>query len=148
MKRVLVVALAAALLFVVSVLSRAPGPVVVRAETAPVAESPEARGRLVYERYGCVMCHGNDGKGGFANLNSETDGKVPGVLYVAEGYTRAEARKRVLDGTPNVGRTDPKGPRPPYRMPGWRGRMTEDEAGDLVQYLFSLYPKAADKKWR
>jgi mono/diheme cytochrome c family protein len=148
MKRVLMVALAAVLLIVARAILRAPDPVAVRAEAAPLSESPEARGRVVYERYGCVMCHGKEGKGGFANPNSETDGKVPGVLYVAEAYTRAEARKRVLDGTPTIGRSDPKGPRPPYRMPGWRGRMTDAEVGDVVDYLFSIYPKASEKKWR
>lgn len=106
------------------------------------------RGREVYHRYGCAMCHGADGKGGFANPNAETDGKVPGVTYVAEGYTPAELRQRLLDGTPVVGKADPKGPRPPYRMPGWRNQMTDQEVGDLVQYLFSLQPKTTEEKWR
>lgn len=106
------------------------------------------RGRLVYRRYGCAMCHGVDGKGGFPNQNAETDGKVPAVVYVAEGYTDRELRTRLLDGTPTVGRANAKGPRPPYRMPGWRGQMTDHEVGDLVQYLRSLYPKSANEKWR
>lgn len=106
------------------------------------------RGRVVYRRYGCAMCHGVDGKGGFPNLNAETDGKVPAVIYVSEGYTDRELRQRLLDGTSTIGKGDPKGPRPPYRMPGWRDQMSDREVDDLVQYLHSLFPKTADEKWR
>lgn len=125
-----------------------PAPSAVRAAAPEVAATPEARGRLVYARYGCAMCHGADGRGGFANPNAETDGKVPAVTYVAEGYTPAELERLILDGTPAVGKADPNGPRPPYRMPGWRGRMREDEVRDLVRYLVSLYPESAAQSWR
>lgn len=94
------------------------------------------------------MCHGDQGKGGFANPNAETEGKVPGVIYVAEGYTRDELRRLVRVGNPHIGKADPKGPTPPYRMPGWGDRMSDGELGDLVEYLFSLYPKSAEEKWR
>lgn len=118
------------------------------ADSHDAASNPVERGRLVYRRYGCAMCHGVDGKGGFPNLNAETDGKVPAVIYVSEGYTDRELRLRLLDGTPAVGKGDPKGPRPPYRMPGWRGRITDQELDDLVLYLRSLYPQTAGEKWR
>jgi len=129
--------------------TRTPLPRIVRAvpRDASRETAPEA-GRRVYERYGCALCHGADGKGGFANLNSETDGKVPGVNYVAEGFTPAELKAKILDGLATVGKADSKGPRPPYRMPGWRGQMTGQELDDLVQYLVSLYPKSAQEKWR
>lgn len=127
---------------------RAPAPQVVRAVPRVDPSTPADRGRLVYVRYGCAMCHGEDGRGGFANPNAETDGKVPGVIYVAEGYTPAELRQTLLDGTPTIGRADPRGARPPYRMPGWRGQMTDVEVGDLVAYLMSLYPQSAAEKWR
>lgn len=128
-------------------LTRSPSPRAVPAAVRVPAESAPARGRVVYERYGCALCHGGDGKGGFANPNSETAGKVPGVIFVAEGYTGSELRKRILDGLATVGRADPKGPRPPYRMPGWAGQMSDREVGDLVEYLMSLYPKSAEEKW-
>jgi mono/diheme cytochrome c family protein len=111
-------------------------------------EAAPQPGRRVYEQYGCALCHGADGKGGFINHNSETEGKVPGVIYVAEGFTPAELKGKILDGLATVGRADPKGPRPPYRMPGWRGQMTPQEVDDLAQYLISLYPKSAEEKWR
>lgn len=105
-------------------------------------------GRRVYERYGCALCHGADGRGGFSNHNAETDGKVPGVAFVAEGFTAAELKTKILDGFATVGKADPKGPRPPYRMPGWSGQMTGEELEALTQYLVSLYPQSAQEKWR
>lgn len=129
--------------------TRTPLPRIVRAVPRDAGrEAAPERGRRVYERYGCALCHGADGKGGFANLNSETEGKVPGVLYVAEGFTPAELKAKILDGLATIGKADPKGPRPPFRMPGWRGQMTPQELDDLAQYLISLYPKSAEQKWR
>jgi mono/diheme cytochrome c family protein len=124
-----------------------PPPRVVRAADETNATAV-GRGRAVYARYGCSACHGADGKGGFANANAETEGKVPGVIYVAEGFTRAELRKKILDGFAAVGRKDPNGPRPPFRMPGWAGQLTDREVADLVEYLWSLYPKSETQKWR
>lgn len=133
---------------VVRAYARPPEPQPIRTAATPVPDAPIARGRLVYERYGCMLCHGADGKGNFANLNSETDGKVPAVIYVKEGYKPDEVAAVILNGKPVIGRSDPKGPVPPYRMPGWRDRMSQQEVGDLVEYLMSLYPKAASDKWR
>lgn len=133
----------------VRALLQPPAPQVVRTEpTQRDEDTGIVRGKLVYERYGCTMCHGVDGKGGFANPNSETDGKVPAVIYVKEGYTAAEVAKVIQDGKPRIGRGDPGGPAPPYRMPGWHDRMSARETDDLVQYLMSLYPQSATEKWR
>ncbi len=129
-------------------LTRPPAPQSIVAPPADTGATPSARGRAVYARYGCSPCHRDDGKGGFPNPNAETNGKVPGVNFVAEGYTRGELRQYVLKGQPTIGRADPNGPRPPYRMPGWAGQMTDQEAADLVEYLFSIYPESEAQKWR
>lgn len=128
--------------------ARPPAPQPIRIVAEPAPDAPVARGRLVYERYGCTLCHGAAGKGDFANPNAETDGKVPAVIFVKEGYTPDEVAEVILNGKPQIGRADPNGPVPPYRMPGWRDRMSKQEVGDLVQYLMSLYPKAASGRWR
>ena len=125
-----------------------PAPRLVRAPEPAAPMTAVARGREVYLRYGCSACHGPDGKGGVANANAETDGKVPAVNYVAEGFTRRELRKKILDGFAPVGKKDANGPRPPFRMPGWTGQMTDAEVSDLVEYLWSLYPKTETDKWR
>jgi mono/diheme cytochrome c family protein len=141
-----------ALAIVVAVAGRAygrlPAPQTIRVAAPAVPDTAAARGRVVYERYGCRMCHGDAGKGGFANPNAETEGKVPGVTLVKEGYTPAEIAKLIRTGNPHIGLADPKGPTPPYRMPSWADRMSAREVDDLVQYLLSLYPASAQKSWR
>ena len=127
---------------------RGPAPQVVHVPDAPAASTPEARGRAVYETYGCRLCHGADGKGGFANPNALSDGKVRGVTTVAEEFTAAEIRQVIAAGQPRIARADEKGPVPPFRMPGWAGQMTDQQINDLTKYLMSLQPKSADKSWR
>jgi len=149
MKHVLAFALLVAIAtYGVRAATRPPAPRVVRPPENAIDATAVARGRQVYLRYGCSVCHGADGKGGFANANAETDGKVPPVNYVAEGFTKRELRKKILDGFAPVGKKDPNGPRPPFRMPGWAGQMTDGEVADLVEYLWSLYPKSETDKWR
>ena len=150
MKRALsLIAAAAVVALVVHYQARPPAPTTIRVNAPPPAADAVARGRLVYQAYGCAMCHGPDAKGGVANLNSESDGKVPGLVMVKEGYLEREVVQKILDGAPRIGKADAKGPTPPFRMPGWKDRMSRTEAADLTKYLFSLYPKkAADDKWR
>jgi len=149
MKHVIAIALVtAAATLAVRAATRPAAPRIVRVDEPRVDASAAVRGRRVYLRYGCSACHGLDGNGGFANANAETDGKVPGVTYVAEGFTRRELRKKILDGFAPVGKKDPNGPRPPFRMPGWAGQMADAELTDLVEYLWSLYPKTETDKWR
>ncbi len=149
MKRLLILAVAVVLAVSASLLGRPPAPRTVKSPAPDAPASAADRGRLVYARYGCATCHGPEGTGGFANPNSETDGKVPALQYVQEGYTEAELTRLILAGTPRIGKADPKGPVPPFRMPGWRGQMSAEEADAVVAYLFSLYPKSAEKdSWR
>lgn len=129
-------------------IERGPLPVPIHTiATQPSADAVQ-RGRAVYANYGCAMCHGEGGKGGVSNPNAETEGKIPGLTRVAEGYTTDELRQLILRGTPTIGKANRNGASPPYRMPGWRDRMTDAEARDLVQYLFSLLPKNSDEKWQ
>jgi mono/diheme cytochrome c family protein len=124
-------------------------PQIIRIEAPrPAGGTAVARGKLLYERYGCVVCHGADAKGGFANPNSETDEKIPGLTKVAEGYTEAELVRLISHGTARIGRSDASGPVPPYRMPGWGDRLSDAEVKDLVRYLISLTPKTTTPGWR
>lgn len=148
MRRVLILVALVVGVYGVSLQTRPPAPHTVREPAAAGPDTSIVRGRAVYGRYGCTACHGDLGDGGFANPNSETDGKVPGVKFVAEGYTRSELGQYILKGAASIGKADPNGQRPPYRMPGWAGQMTNQDAGDLVEYLFSIYPKSEGQKWR
>ena len=54
--------------------------------------SPVERGREVFRKYGCIGCHGADAKGGVPNPNAKTAEQVPGLIYVADGYTNGRAQ--------------------------------------------------------
>ena len=108
------------------------------------------KGRLVYEKYSCVACHGQGGAGGTNNVNAQTGGKINGLRMVAESYTKAELAKKILDGVPTVPKADPNGPTPPLMMPPYHGLIGQEELDSLVNYLLSLAPpqtKAKKDAW-
>lgn len=123
-----------------------PAPQPIRVAATPAPDTAVARGRLVYEHYGCTMCHGPDGNGGVPNPNALRNGKVPSIIDVADVYTAAEVAQLIRAGRHNVDRAEATGAIPPYRMPGWGDRLSEQDVNDLVQYVMSLYPKGAKKK--
>lgn len=104
------------------------------------ASTQVAAGFRAYWAHGCVVCHGPGGRGGVQNPNAASGGLIPGLLYVKEGYAEEDLRRLLEDGFPEIGKADPEGPMPPFRMPGWKDRMPEAEAKALVAYLVSLYP--------
>ncbi len=107
----------------------------------PALMTPIERGKAVYKKYGCAGCHGTEGQGGIPNRNAKTAQQVPGLKFVAEGYTKDELKKRILDGQREIPLMFPKEPPPPLYMPPWRGKIAEGELTDLVEYLISLAPK-------
>ncbi|MBI4519054.1 MAG: c-type cytochrome [Deltaproteobacteria bacterium] len=107
----------------------------------PALMTPEARGQQVYRKYGCAGCHGPEGKGGVPNPNAKTGGRVPSLLYVAEGYSASELNEFILRGQPEIAALDPAQPKPPLYMPAWRGKIAEGELTDLGAYLRSLLPQ-------
>ena len=58
----------------------------------PSLMGPVERGREVFRKYGCAGCHGADAKGGVPNPNAKTAEQVPGLIYVADGYTKDELK--------------------------------------------------------
>ena len=107
----------------------------------PGLVNPAERGKAVYKKFGCTGCHASEGQGGIPNPNAKTAQQVPGLKFVSEGYTKAELKKRILDGQREIPAMDQKKPAPPLYMPAWRGKVTEGELEDLVAYLISLAPK-------
>jgi mono/diheme cytochrome c family protein len=106
--------------------------------------NPVERGRAVYRKYGCAGCHGPDGKGGVPNPNAKTANQVPGLLYVADGYTKAELKTRIVKGQREIPAMDPKRPPPPLYMPAWGSVIKDAEVDDLIAFLLSLKPKGED----
>lgn len=66
------------------------------------------------------------------------------MIHVAEGYTKAESKTRIVKGQREIPALDPKRPPPPLYMPAWGAVIKDAELDDLVDYLFSLKPKAED----
>ncbi|MFI5356094.1 MAG: c-type cytochrome [Opitutales bacterium] len=106
--------------------------------------SPVERGREVFVKYGCVGCHGPEGRGGIPNPNAKTAGQVPGLAHVADGYTRDELKALIRRGQREIASMDPLRPPPPLYMPAWRGKIQEGELDDLTTYLFSLHSASED----
>jgi mono/diheme cytochrome c family protein len=103
--------------------------------------TPVERGRAVFQKYGCFQCHGPEGKGGVSNPNAKTAEQVPSLIYVADGYTKAELMAFISRGERNIPRLNPAGPEPPHFMPKWGPIITTNELSDLADFLFSLKPK-------
>ena len=83
------------------------------------------------------------GNGGVPDANAKTAEQVPGLIRVADGYTKAELKSRILSRREIIA-LDPKRPPPPLYMPAWGAMMKDAEADDLVAYLISLKPKGED----
>lgn len=107
-----------------------------------VKGDPLKRGEMIYNRAGCVACHGDRGKGGFPN-NNVVGNAIPGLKHARDGFTPAELKERILKGR-RPEPADPNGPPPLIRMPAWEGFLTEEEIDVLIAYLNSLAPPKAD----
>ena len=103
--------------------------------------TPAERGHAVFKKYGCFQCHGPDGQGGVPNTNARTAEQVPSLIYVADGYNKAELLAFISRGERVIPRKNPNGPEPPHFMPQWGGIVTTNELSDLAEFLFSLKPK-------
>lgn len=103
--------------------------------------TPVERGHTVFQKYGCFQCHGQDGKGGVSNFNAKTAEQVPSLIYVADGYNKAELMAFISRGERVIPRKNPEGPEPPHFMPKWGPIIDTNELSDVADFLFSLKPK-------
>jgi mono/diheme cytochrome c family protein len=106
------------------------------AKALPAAE----RGRLIFNKAGCVACHGQFGGGGYPN-NNVAGGLIPSLTNVSDGYSKAELHSKIQNGAVPLP-DDPSKPRALIQMPKWGEKLQPDEIDALVEYLFSLKPKA------
>lgn len=98
-------------------------------------------GLKVYHEFSCVACHGEGGKGGVHNFNSQTGQQVPSLIHVADSYTKAQLMAKIRKGVPVEPKLNPAGPTPPLHMPSFKNLLNQQQMDDLVAYLFSLKPK-------
>jgi mono/diheme cytochrome c family protein len=109
--------------------------------TAEATALPAAeRGKLIFNKAGCVACHGQFGGGGYPN-NNVAGGLIPSLTNVSDGYSKAELHTKIQNGQISMP-ADMSAPKPLIYMPKWGDQLKPDEIDALVEYLFSLKPKA------
>lgn len=114
--------------------------------TRDLLDDPVKRGEVIFNRAGCVGCHGVKGVGGYPN-NNVYGGKIPTLTYAADGYTKEELTEKIRLGV-KPAKKDPNGPDPLIFMPPWGEVLQENEIQALVEYLFSLRPpRPPEDEW-
>lgn len=97
---------------------------------------PHLLGRLIYNRAGCVACHGRKGVGGEPN-NNVVGGKIPALDRVFETYTQDELKAKIRVGV-KPAKADPQGSEPLVFMPAWGEVLKDAEIEAVAAYLFAL----------
>ena len=110
-----------------------------KAETATYASKVE-QGAAVFQKYGCIGCHGPQGRGGIKNKNMDMGEEVPPLTYVSDGYSKEEVKEIIREGR-YPAKSDPNDLSPPLWMPSWKGKLSDEEIDAVVEYLFSLNPE-------
>lgn len=113
--------------------------------TSGAVGDPQAaeRGKQAFEKYGCFVCHGNEGIGGVRNKNSANK-VIPPLTYTSRGFSDVALGEKITHPAP-VKKEDPTGPMPPLSMPDWGGLISGEEVTDLVAYLRSLTPAVGEE---
>lgn len=101
-----------------------------------LASDPVKMGRMIYDKAGCVACHGPKGMGGRPN-NNVPGGLIPGLNNVSETYTLKELKLKIRRGV-KPQKADPKGPEPLVFMPPWGEVLKDREIDAVAAYLLSL----------
>jgi cbb3-type cytochrome c oxidase subunit III len=114
---------------------RAGLPSVPGATPAPVitGQGPAVEGALLYQRYGCVNCHGPNGLGGVANPQSP-DKAIP-ALSGADFFKEFNTDEKIIE----IIRTGSVlGRAPIVSMPHWGGIIPDSQLRALVAYVKTL----------
>ena len=99
------------------------------------------RGEMVWKRFGCWGCHGENGKGGIANPNAAAGHKtVPDMKGVRDKFDQAALRRWMTTGK-TVPAKDPSAAIQPYNCPAYPAdAIVDQDMADLHPYLVSLAP--------
>lgn len=104
-------------------------------------ESKEAKGRSVAIKLGCFSCHGPEGR-----MRAHNEGSLKGYIpswdssdYEELVKNEGELKEWVLDGAPRRLSSNPAASyfltRQVVKMPAYKGRITDEELGELVAYV-------------
>ncbi len=101
----------------------------------PQGQGAAVAGAALYERYGCINCHGPNGLGGVPNPQSpdKTIPPLSGADFREEFNTEAKIIEIMRTGSV-LGRA------PIVSMPHWGGIIPEDDYKALVAYIDTLKP--------
>ncbi len=109
------------------------------AEEHPVYASTVEEGAALFQKFGCVACHGPQGRGGVRNKNMDAGEEVPTLVYVGSGYTKEQIKDIIRNGR-YPGRSDKHELSPAIWMPSWKEKLTDEQIDALADYLISLQP--------
>ncbi|OGR82516.1 MAG: hypothetical protein A2901_00420 [Elusimicrobia bacterium RIFCSPLOWO2_01_FULL_54_10] len=112
-------------------------------EAEPKIDNPVKHGRYVFQKYGCVSCHGKDAEAGIPVFNRQGL-RVPDLVKTAGTFTREELVKKIQIGVNPEEKEDPAGPTPPLYMPPFKDKIKGREMENLVTYLLSIAEKQED----
>ncbi len=110
-----------------------------------LGNSDKERGELVFKRFACWSCHGENAVGGIKNPNMAPDEIMPSLKKVGNDFTQAQFVER-LRKVWYVEALDSSKPEPPFFCPDYGNDMDESEASDLYAYLKSFAPR--ESKWK
>jgi mono/diheme cytochrome c family protein len=110
-----------------------------------VKDDPIKRGEVIFNRVGCVGCHGSNGAGGYPN-NNVVGGKIPSLTFAADGYSKEEMHQRIAEGKKSDSADGSKAP-PLIYMPRWEEKLQPDEIDAVVDYVTSLRPQDKKSDW-
>lgn len=108
---------------------------------------PDRRGELVFKRFACWGCHGEEGVGGMRNPNAAPNEQMPAVRTAANDYTQEELRQSLSSRQYPV-KLRSEGEAPPFFCPDYAKVMMEGEFEELYAYLQKLAPKKRIFKFR
>jgi len=99
-----------------------------------------ARGAVVYQKY-CTACHGPRAEGAPNWHKPGPDGKYPPPALNGTAHSwhhpTASLKYVILNGTQRIG----------GNMPPWRGKLTENDAEDVIAWFQSLWPAEIYRAW-
>ncbi|MBI4369462.1 MAG: cytochrome c [Elusimicrobia bacterium] len=104
------------------------------------------RGQILYNKAGCVACHGPQGKGGHPN-NNVPGNAIPALTKLITTYTPDELKLKIMRGAPPPGKQNPDEISPLVFMPSWGNALTNQDLDDLTNYLFAKVAETTNESW-
>ncbi len=106
----------------------------------PYFASGIAHGRYLFQKHGCVSCHGKDANSGIKVFNRQGE-RVPDLVKTVGTFTHEELIEKIQKGVNPEPKENESGPTPPLYMPSFKDKIKGQDMEHLVQYLLSIAEK-------